>query len=189
MEVVSAVPFLSIVTRCFRRPSALALNRASVHAQSDDDLEQIFIVDSHGMGLLAANQSLHQNRSEVRGRYVFILDDDDYLIRTDFVSKIKQVAKDYSPDVIIIKMISVGGKIIPTEDTWKKAPVFCKIGTSCVVVKNKIWQRHIEAFGQPSAGDYAFIKELTRKRHGYSIRWVNLLASKVQYHGKGKPEP
>lgn len=188
MEDVNEVPFLSIVTRCFKRPNALALNRASVHAQRDQDFEQLFIVDSQGLGLLIANQSLYDNRGEVRGRYVFILDDDDYLIRTDFIGKMRQIVDTHDPDVIVIKMISVNGKIIPTEDTWGKKPIFCKIGTSCVVVRNKVWKRHIDAFGKPSAGDFSFIKELFSKRNNYRIRWVNLLASKVQYHGKGKPE-
>ena len=73
-------PFLSIVTRCFKRPSLLERNKESVYNQLDQDWEHIFIVDDIGMGMEAANKALALNKHLISGEYVFILDDDDILV-------------------------------------------------------------------------------------------------------------
>ena len=47
-------PFLSVVTRCYKRPDMLNENKASLRGQTDQDYEQLFIVDDVGRGVIRA---------------------------------------------------------------------------------------------------------------------------------------
>lgn len=183
------IPLLSIVTRCFKRPNALRVNIMSVARQTMDDWEQIFIVDDEGNGMLHANQSLYHNRHRVKGDYVLILDDDDCLAYDEFVADLKDIALDSGPDIIMIKMDQIL-RILPDNAVWEKRPLFGHIGSCCFVVERKIWQDHIELFGQPHGGDYSFISALFAKAESneWNIYWFDKVCTRVRKVSYGKPE-
>ena len=82
-------PFLTIVTRCYKRPKALQKNIRSLKAQTDPDYEQVFIIDKEGYGLAAADQALNKYRDINCGDYIMVLDDDDIVIDPQFIEKLK----------------------------------------------------------------------------------------------------
>jgi len=131
--------FLSIITRCYKRPKALRVNIMSVARQTSRDWEQVFIVDDseNGNGLLWANQSLFLNRYRVKGDYILILDDDDCLAYNRFVADLKNVVTEHEPDIIMIKMDQIL-RILPDSTVWKKHPLFGHIGSCCFVVRRDI---------------------------------------------------
>ena len=163
----------------------------SVARQTYDAWEQIFIVDDseNGNGMLWANQSLFLNRYKVHGDYVLILDDDDCLAYDEFVSDLHDIALDEGPDIIMIKMDQIL-RILPDSKVWGKLPLFGHIGSCCFVVGREIWQEHIELFGQPNGGDYAFISALFAKAesNGWNIYWFDKVCTRVQKVSYGKPE-
>jgi len=182
-------PFLSIVTRCYtsQRPKSLGINRASVAAQTDQDLEQVFIEDVVGIGIHGANVSLAENKDRVRGEYVLILDDDDRLTYDYFIRDLKAIVKRYDPDVVISKMLWKEGRILPPDAYWEKPPKGGRIGTNNFVVRRDVWLEYISAFGVPRGGDISFIKKLWDK--GYKFFWWDEVTSSIQRIGYGRPEP
>jgi glycosyltransferase involved in cell wall biosynthesis len=183
VEEFVARPFLSIVTRCCRRPVALARNQASLTAQSDPDWEQILIVDDASAGVLMANRSLAEHKRRVSGQYVMILDDDDYLIDSGLVERLRKIVVEHDPDIIMIRMDGPYG-ILPNQG-WEKEPMLNDIGSPNYVVRSEIWKAHIEAFdGVP--GDYPFAAELFR--HNYTVHWCDVVAVKVPQRGWGRAE-
>lgn len=184
-------PFLSIVTRCYKRPKMLAKNRVSAGAQIEGDFEQVFIVDDIGKGLHWANRTLHVNRARAMGEYVLILDDDDMFVDRNAIRYLKAITEKHDPDVIIFKMDQILRNLPDME--WGKKIVRAHIGSCCFVVKRKLWYDNIYVFGDPPgglddwvAGDCWFIDCLMKT--GCSVYWFDKVLTRTQRVSKGNPE-
>lgn len=191
-------PFLSIFTRSCCRPELLEENIRSVMAQSDHDLEQIFIVDRKQRGLGWANACFHQYRDRVEGEYVYMLDDDNYLLDRDFVAKVKDKARQWdNPDVILVRVRRSfdGGRLQPPLSVWNldwergQRPKFWCGNGRCVVVRANWWKKYVHAYsGGPkrefkTGGDWHFITTLIDKGAGF-VR-LRTVASDAQQRGYG----
>lgn len=187
-NMVAETPFLSIVTRCHPRgrEQMLERNKQSVIMQTDQDWEHVFISNA-GNTRREADKSFVRVKDRIRGKYVFILDDDDYIVDPDFVACAKSVAKEAdNPDVIMVKMrfLRRGGKLLPDAARWGKPPVMYKIAVSCYLVKRGIWLKHIEVFDYPDfpdLGDFWFIRRLFDV--GCSIYWWDQVVAEVNHQG------
>ena len=177
-------PFMSFITRCYKRPKKLEQCIASINNQTDKDFEHIFIEDDVGMGLEWANKQLYEHRKRVKGEYVYICDDDDQVSDRNFVATIKKIVKESAPDVIITKMLREG-KEFPTSNVWNKDPIKKEIGTGCICVTNEVFQKHIETFGKPRFGDYYYIKDIFEGE--YKTYWLDKIVM-VGMKGHGKSE-
>lgn len=185
-------PFLSIITRVYKRPVGLSANKASIVSLTDKDVEQIFITDHIGVGMLEANRSF--SKSEVKclidGEYVFLLDDDDFIVNKNMVNELKKIHSQFNPDVIFFRMIiknNMNNNYYPTDkDCWGIRPVIARIGGSCFVVKKEIYMKYIHHFALPRCGDFAFINEVFNS--GASCYWHNVLMCETGKVSRGKPE-
>lgn len=166
------MPFLSVVTRYCGRVSLLARNRKSLVTQIDPDFEHVIINDVQRKGLHEANKSLAKNKHRVKGQYVLILDDDDYVSDRSFIKHLKNVAKQHPVDIILFKAYRKPfSETLPSKRVWGKQPLLGEIGSCCFIVKSAIWQKHISEFGRPRYGDYYFIKALFDA--GCSRYWID----------------
>lgn len=184
-------PFLSIITRVYKRPVGLSANKASIVALTDKDIEQIFITDHVGVGLLEANRSFSNNevKTLIEGEYVFLLDDDDFIVNKNMVQELKQIWIERNPDVIFFRMNIIGGPngdLYPTPETWEKEPKIAHIGGSCFVVKKEIYMRFIHNFSHPRCADFYFIKSVWD--FGASFYFLNSLMCQTGRISRGKPE-
>lgn len=178
-------PLLTIVTRHLpRRERLLAVCRASIDMQTDQDLQHLVIVDNVGRGLSWANRQFVAHADEVRGDYVFILDDDDRLVRDDFVASIREVA---GPKLIVVRMDHQrreGGHIepfvLPKSGDWGRGcPPFASIGVSAVVVRRDVWVEAIEDFAPRRGGDYPFFQTCFELA-GDDVKWLDRVMSQCQ---------
>ena len=74
---MGGAPVLQVLTRCFRRPSMLVRNLASVAALGAG-VEHTLLVDTLGRGVARVTRRWRQCR--YGGQYIWILDDDDICI-------------------------------------------------------------------------------------------------------------
>ena len=179
--------FLTIVTRCCKRPHMLTSNIESVLSQSDRDVEQIFIVDCNQGGILRANISLAQNKDRVNGDYVYILDDDTRLFDKGFVARLKRAAEEM-PDIIMVKSSrpQLAPHVLPKPFVWN-CPDRLTLGSTnclCYIVRRQMWLDHIEAFGEPAAGDWWFLNRL--RSRGATFAWIDLVVAETQQLGRGR---
>ena len=93
-------PFLSVITRSCGRAKQFARAKKSLMTQVDPDFEHIIIVDKVGKGLHEANKSLATNKHRVKGQYIFILDDDNYVSDRNFIKHLKNVVSQHKVDII-----------------------------------------------------------------------------------------
>jgi hypothetical protein len=177
--------FLSVVTRVYQRPICLLNNVTSIARQDCTDYEQLFLVDESGQGMQYANEQFHRHCGRVHGDYVYMLDDDDMLTRDDAVGLFRQAAE-ANPELIVCKFDVEGHGEIPDRGQWRREPKHSHIGTPCMVVRCDLWQRFIRHFGQPIAGDFAFISALWP--HLSHIVWLDVCVGKTQRVSRGKPE-
>jgi len=186
----SQTTFLSIVTRKYKRPKGLERNLGSIEALNDKDIEQIFITDHCGLGLLSANTSFGnpEVRELITGKYVFLLDDDDFIINPAMVELLKAVPG--NPDVICFRMIiknNMNGNYYPTTELcWGNRPIIARIGGSCFVVKREVYLKYIHEFAKPRCGDYSFINAIFEA--GHSFHWLDILMCETGKVSRGAAE-
>ena len=178
--------FLTVVTRCYKRPEMLAINRQSLADQTSQDFEQIFIVDAVGYGVSWANKQFYRHRDEPTGDYILMLDDDDMLTNNDAIKLLKAATAD-KPDLVMCKFDCGPWGILPTSSVWlNKWPKLTKVCTPCFITRRDIWYDNIEYFGKPHAGDYNFLAEIWSGLG--SIEWLDIVIGKVQRVSQGAPE-
>lgn len=166
-------PFLSILTRCspFREPHFLERNKASVAAQTDQDLEHVLVVG--GNSFPEAIRSVAKARPLVHGKVVVILDDDDFVGDPECVAKLKEVWEREEPDVIMIRSMRLGIPF-PTEKYWGERPVSGRVGCQNYVVRGEVWQEHIQEYSRHTwGGDHHFIRLLWDL--GFKFYWLDEL--------------
>lgn len=191
------MPFLEILTRCYKRPRMLAINQASLTTQTDPDWVQTLLPDLIGRGIGWSMENMANYASELVGDYIWILDDDDMCICPTLVADLKSIWVSSGPDVIMVKM-DHEGVILPGERTWGHAPVYGQIGVSAFIVKREVWQANCRAFIPGWYGsDFSFINEIWGNNPQFDmamwitppkIYWFDCVASRMQRHSLGKEE-
>lgn len=180
------MPFLSIVTRCYKRPTMLEKNIASVKEQTDQDYEHIFLVDMDGHGVSWANHQFYRHRDKPVGDYIYMLDDDDMLTEPTAIERFKEITKS-KPDLVMCKFDCGPWGVLPSPGMWiNQWPKLTKVGTPCFITRRDVWYDNIRHFCQPTAGDYYFLATIWPNLK--SIEWLDLIVGKVQQIGQGRPE-
>jgi hypothetical protein len=188
--------FLSIVTRCCRRPKALTRNIESVLSQTSRDWEQLLFVDRAGIHdedpILWANAQLERYKDCLRGEYIYILDDDRWFEVPDAISDIKRCAF-FGPDVLLVKaretQLDNMDYVYPADDIWEvnweagKRPEKWSGCGACVIVKREIWQDHVHYYQHAPGGDWHFINSLIQA--GRSFARLNLIVANSAGRGCG----
>jgi len=181
-------PFLTIVTRKYKRPNGFNKNQQSVKALKSDKWEQIFIHDKVGYGMLEANRNFEYVSHLIKGEYVFLLDDDDFVVNENMISELEQIAQLHKPDVICFKMLIHNNQNCdyPTLNCWGKQPIAGSIGGSCFVVSKDVYQRFIKHFGKYPMGDFNFINEVFK--YDIKVYWYDKRMSETGKVSRGGVE-
>ncbi len=190
-------PFLTIITRCYKRPKGISKNRESILSLTDKDFEQIFITDNEGVGMLEANRSFSDPAvlEQIKGKYVFLLDDDDFIVNPDMIRDMKwahekfTIALNGNWDIIFFRMNIIGGPngdLYPTPETWRVAPKIAHIGGSCFVVSTEIYKKFIHNFAHVRCGDFQFLDAIWKTNP--TVFWFDSLMCQTGSIGRGKPE-
>jgi len=182
---------LAFITRVHpSRPNMLKQCVESVNAQTSTDF--IHILHRHdaskaGYGKWNANKSLAAIK-DIPARYVMVLDDDDMLIKRDFVEGFKTVIDGREPEIVFFKGIVHKLGTLPRSAFWGKAPVYGQIASFCSAVRRDVWMRHIKEFGRRElGGDFCFISACycNTKDH---LWWDAVVAATQKGPGRAKGE-
>lgn len=176
--------FLTIVTRSFKRPKGLARCVQSVARQSDPDVQQIIVHDALGRGVEWSHVNLCN--VPIGGQFVFVLDDDDYLIDDQFVESLKALVAAEQPDVVFVQM-DVEGRILPRDD-MPNGPQLGEIAMSCFVVRRDVWLEHVVDFLPVYEGDLTFIHAVWHCPKQHRRATLRRLVSKTGGVGGGHAE-
>lgn len=179
--------FLEVVTRTFGgRPTLLAANSASLQAQTSSAWTQTFVYDYARRGCPAANRSMAFFAP--KGRYVWLLDDDDICIRPTLVAELQEIAQLNAPDVIFMRMDHGPLGVLPGGLQWGNRRLHHgHIGVSAFVVSRDTWMQYREHWAEVYAGDYEFIKAVAAERT-VRVYWHDVIASSVQRISRGATE-
>lgn len=164
---------LSIITRCYKRPKSLKRCIESVKMQTDSDFEHLMIIDEKGHGLHWANRQIASCKDKCNGHYIYVLDDDDFLLCDNFIEEFKALVTILNrlPDVIICKGY-IAADLFPT--VWKNTPQRKQIAAPNFIVKNEIFTNHAHQWNQPCAGDFYFIDTVLKS--GATVFWWDKVA-------------
>jgi len=170
-------PFLSIVTRTYRRPTLLANCIESLKAQTDQDFEHIIIRDDIGIGIAETYRRLRNQ--DVNGEYVWVLDDDNVVVEPTFIRQLKMQA-DFGY-LILEGMVS--DRVLPDTDE----PQLAHIDMMNIVVCRVVWEDHKKDFGARYEGDWDFIYAVTSNGLWGGKKLPGVMA-KTQKISHGQPE-
>jgi cellulose synthase/poly-beta-1,6-N-acetylglucosamine synthase-like glycosyltransferase len=165
--------FLTVVTRCYKRPVML---------ETDMDYEQLFITDEEGKGIGWANRSLVM--VEPVGDYVMVLDDDDMLSNDQAIELLKEAAID-QPELIIFRATHNGLGTLPSNAIWGKRPLKGHIGSCDFISRRDVWEKYIHCFGVDEGGDYAYLHAVWMDRP--RVYWLDEVLASVQRISHGAP--
>ena len=156
----------------------LLRNRLSLESQSDRDYEQTLLIDTERRGVAWAVGNL--STVEATGEYVWILDDDDECVMSDFVAGLKKIVESHtSPDIVIVRMDHgepLG--VLPANGDWGCEPRHGGIGTSAFIVRRDIWNLYRSHWQACYHGDYLFVRHLWDCDLNF-VFW-DIVASRVQ---------
>lgn len=181
------MPFLEVLTRCYKRPAMLRRNLDSIAAQTCTDFAHTLLVDEVGVGVAGAWAKLRDYAPRLAGDYIWILDDDDECVRPSLVEDLKAIVAQHAPDVIMLKMDHAQWGVKPLS-SWGGTPVMGDIGCSAFVVRRDIWQLHAAEAWRDTRyqSDFDFITSIFNG--GYTVAWYDVVASRVQKISKGAAE-
>lgn len=176
---------LEIITRCYKRPTMLAVNQASLARQTCDDWTQTLLVDDVGMGVVAANARLADFTPT--GRYVWALDDDDHCVYDMLVEDVRTIADRHDPDVIFVRFDHGPFGVLPYPGLWRSRPLCGNIGGSGVIVRRDVWmaQRVHWTTGRYET-DFDFVEAVYN--HAKCVYWHDVIAGQVQRISRGAVE-
>lgn len=176
--------FMTFYTPTYKRPTYLSICRRSVQAQTCRDFQHMVIVDDSGIGVDGMFHDIRRHAKAVRGKYVFILADDDRLLKAEGLKRVKAFAEaNNCPPVIIVRNYK-WDKTFPL--IWEEAPQFTKIDTGNFIIRNDVFQENADRFGDCYEGDWVFIEHLWKA--GYPFAWFDYVFSEMQVGGKGRTE-
>lgn len=179
--------FLEVLTRCYQRPNLLRVNQAGLAAQTAGDWEQTLLIDDVGRGIGWATENMAAYAPQLEGAYIWILDDDDVCIEPTFVAGLRQIVDAQRPDLIFVRMDHGPRGVLPDAAHWGREPVRAAIGVSAFVVARELWQACAWALCPGHyESDFEFVAALFRRAE--RVYWWDVIASRVQQIGLGRPE-
>jgi GT2 family glycosyltransferase len=131
------------------------------------------------------NMYLNELMVRVKGGWIFILDDDDYLADSSVLKKVVEHLKDDNA-IYFMKMRWTTGRIIPSPENFTMRRIVLRdIGMPCFIFHAK--HKHKVAFDTKKQGDFRFVTKLmtmVKKQ-----RWIDLIVTQIGNTGAyGKPE-
>jgi len=190
-------PFLTIITRCCKRPQLLRQNIRSIMRQTCWDVEQIFAPDRVGHDLKWANNRLIEQSSRITGMYVYPGDDDGTMVSKHFVGEVKYCAMQWNyPEIILVKSICVkdvhSGALHYLPLVWDydwehgERPEMWAGHAYNYVVRADLWKEKITAYRDKTHGGDAHFGEALIHEPGIRIVRRDVVASASMLRGQGK---
>lgn len=175
--------YLTIVTRCYKRPNMLRRHIESVEKMVDPDWEHYFIVDEVGIGVLEANKKFYEHRENIKGKWVLLLDDDDVLLDPHLVTRLK--SDEFNQKDVVIAKMQHGNRELPPY--LPCSITYGEICGSSFVVRNRVYQKYIDRFAVYPGGDYNFISAVVGDKKN-RVGWLDVVITGIQQIGRGQPE-
>jgi len=180
------MPILTVLTRTFLgRPLGLARCEASVRSQTiPGDIQHLLVVDYERRGIEWTYDNLYQSVPNIKGDYVLLLDDDDYLVEPRLVELLAEQTVG-NPAVVMVKMDMGDGRVLPGR-TWGDRPELGDVPCSSFIVRRDVFDQHSRDFGYDYGGDANFIRSVWDA--GNSFVWWDRVVSRVGQVSRGAPE-
>ncbi len=177
------MPFLTIVTRTYRRPERLAACIDSVRSQSDQDIEHVVLLDDVGLGIQGSMTRMAEMHALYHGQYIYCLDDDNILQDREFVADLKRIVAEHSPDVIMVRADHPQFAMLPLR--WQERPVRDGIDLANYVIRADLWRKYAHLLGSEEyAGDYAMIAAIYDA--GCTVYWHDKVVAVIKVVSYGQ---
>lgn len=179
------MPFLTVITRAYKRPHMLAANQRSLADQTDPDYEQVILRDEIGIGVAAANVLIRHTIGLVRGEYVLILDDDDLIVDMGLIANLKHLTAD-RPGVVMVRWDHGERGILPYANYIGAIPPRGAVGGGSPIVRADLFRALAHTWGASYDGDYDYVTAVLTS--GQPVVWHDKVVCAVQRISLGRPE-
>lgn len=175
---------LTIITRTYKRPMALSICKTSVRQQGfPDDIQHMILEDTIGIGIAESYRQLSQRDwSDVKGDYVYLLDDDN-ILTPGVVQYLKDMSS-CSPALIIARADMAHMGLLPPD--VRDVPRQGYIDLGCVIARKDIFLKAIKHCRPRYEGDFDYISAAYQSSD--RTIWFDHTIMKVQKISHGAPE-
>lgn len=182
------MPFLSILTPTYKRPTMLEVCRESVRQQTRFDVvQQLIMEDTQGIGVGGQYSLYGQIAPLLPGDYVMVLCDDDYLCDPHLVEDMISIVDAHHPQLIMVRW-QYDKRVLPDGDCWHGEPREGFLGLSNWIVSGNVWRAFAHCHGNRYAGDFDFIAAIWPAVRD-SVYWHDKIVVATQKgRGFGKEE-
>lgn len=193
-------PILTIVTRHMIQREEVFKRLLKGLEPIQNRIQHLVIVDEVGLGWLKASAALHERRDEVKGYYVWILDDDDEFTCPSLPTALTELADGEGPDIILVRNILIhphwGSIIYPSDKDWSEKKheefVIGSMGSSNIIAKRDVYKRYIKFFAtvDKREHDWYYIEVLLKniKNGNLTLHWLDLIAMRQPKSHRGGTE-
>lgn len=129
--------------------------------QTDPDFEQIIINDDKGRGLWWANKQIANLGEKLNGDYIYILDDDDFIICETFIEELKEVIKQNNQPAMIFVKGWIHEKEMP--EFWPSIILRGCMGAPNFITRRDVFDKYCHHWNHDRAGDFHFLKHAATK--------------------------
>jgi hypothetical protein len=138
--------------------------------QTDPDFEHIMLIDEEGRGVHWANSQIADLAGKLQGDYIYILDDDDFIICETFIEELKRKIDSLMP-ILEPEVFVVKGWIHEKEypRNWHAQPERGKIAAPNFIVRRDIFDKHCEFWNIEKRGDFNFINAVWQ--YNWTFEW------------------
>lgn len=181
-------PFLTIVTRAYKKPNCLRRCIASVEMQTDPDYEHIILEDKVGQGLAWADCLLGEKKELNHGKFIMVLDDDDEITNRGFITLLKFLDQHFNPDLIIWRgyFSEVDFSLPPIDHRFGTIPARGLIGSFNYCSKKELYDKHVHLCKSGIAGDYDFLLAMFQEVPKDKVHWLRKILVRTQQKSFGK---
>lgn len=150
-------------------------------------IEPVMVAKGYKTDIETAPYNVYLNKliARVKGGWIYILDDDDFLINNSVLAKLVTYLNDDNV-IYFMKMKWPTGRVIPSAENFTRKQIVRKdIGMPCFIFHAK--HKHKTAFQPVKQGDYHFVTKLATvvKRQ----KWLDIILTQIGNTGAyGKPE-
>jgi len=164
--------FVTILTRHLpARHALLRRNQESLRAQHDPDYTQQILIDPLARGWAYARQLLVEAARPITAGYVWIVDDDDYLIDPHGIVELKRAAG-HAPPGIIFRGRHAELGVLPTH-SWRQRPARGDIGSFDFILRADVFRACVSMTSDSDyAHDHAIIAA-AYDQHAAEVVWLD----------------
>ena len=176
-------PILTVVTRHMPSKRATLINRLNESLDPiRSEIQHLIVEDNECAGLRESAKKVIAQRSQVKGEYVLILDDDDTFTCPQLPVVLRRIKKYVDPNLIIVKNWMPRHGILPNPEIWESKDIMqfrvATIGMPGFILHHSMYEEFVHYMATADIRvDWQIFRAIQNANisRNFNVYWLDLL--------------